>query len=71
MMKVGEKLQLIPPLVVELNGSVKALTWKSYNTRLATVDKKGMLTAKKPGRVKIRVTTANGKYAEAWLTITK
>jgi uncharacterized protein YjdB len=69
-LKIGDKLQLIPPLV-ELNGSVKALTWKSFNTRLATIDKKGVLTAKKPGRVKIRVTTANRLSSEAWLTIVR
>jgi uncharacterized protein YjdB len=69
-LKVGDKLHLIPPLV-ELNGSVKNLAWKSFNTRLATIDKKGVLTAKKPGRVKIRVTTANRLYSEAWLNIVR
>ena len=70
-LKVGEKLPLIPPLVVDLNGSMKSLTWKSYNTRLATIDQKGVLTAKKPGPVDIRVTTANGLYAKARIIITK
>lgn len=69
-LKVGEKLPLIPPLV-ELNGSAKSLTWKSSKPNLATIDKNGVLTAKKPGLVEIRVTTANGLSAKAKLNITK
>ncbi len=69
-LKVGDKLRLIPPLV-ELNGSARSLTWKSSKPNLAVIDKKGVLTAKKPGTVEIRATTANGLYAKARLTITK
>jgi uncharacterized protein YjdB len=69
-LRVKQKLPLAP-YVQKLDGSMKALTWKSFNTKLATIDSKGVLSAKKPGRVKIRVTTANGKWSEAWFTIVR
>jgi uncharacterized protein YjdB len=69
-LKVGEKLQLIPPLV-EMDGSMRALSWHTSNKNLATVDRNGVLTAKRPGRVKITVTTAKHQSAAAWITILK
>ncbi|MBN9612784.1 MAG: Ig domain-containing protein [Actinobacteria bacterium] len=39
------------------------VTWKSSNTRIATVDSAGKITAKKPGRVTITATTAERNAA--------
>lgn len=41
-------------LVNDING--KKVTWKSSNTKIATVDKYGNVTGKKPGKVTITVT---------------
>ena len=39
----------------------KKVTWRSSNPRIASVNSKGKVTAKKPGRVKITATTRDGK----------
>ena len=43
------------------NAENKKVTWKSANTKIATVDSKGKVTAKAAGTVKVTVTTADGK----------
>lgn len=42
------------------NASVKTLTWKSSNKNILTVNKKGKITAKKPGTATITATTTDG-----------
>ena len=56
---------------IELSYGVKptSFTWKSSNKAVATVSKKGVVKAKKPGTVKITVTTENGKKATIKITI--
>ena len=46
--------------------SNKKVVWKSANTKIATVDANGSVTAKAPGRTKITVTSAeNSSYQES------
>ncbi len=51
------------------NTTNKAVTFKSSNKKIATVDKKGVVTGVKPGKVTITVTTANGKKATCTVTV--
>ena len=67
--RVRQKLPLAP--YVKLDGSMKALSWKTSNQNLATIDKNGVLSAKRPGRVKVIVTTANHLAAPIWIVIAK
>ena len=66
---VKQKLPLAP--YVKLDGSMKALSWKTSNQNLATIDKNGVLSAKRPGRVKVTVTTAKHLAAPIWIVIAK
>ena len=50
-LEVGEKLTL------KINGKVGKAKFKSSNCKVATVNKKGLITAKKKGSAKITVTT--------------
>lgn len=49
----------------------KSVTWKSSNTSIATVSKSGVVKGIKPGKVKITVTTSNGKTATKEITVTE
>lgn len=51
------------------NASVKTLEYTSSDTNLATVDKKGKVTLKNPGTVKITATAADGSGKKATVTI--
>lgn len=67
----GETLQLTAS-VTPSNADPKyvALTWKSDNTKVATVDQKGLVTAVKQGTAIITVQTAYfGKSAEAVINV--
>ena len=48
-------------IVSPANATNKAVTWKSSNKKVATVNKKGKVTAKKKGKATITVTTKDGK----------
>ncbi len=48
----------------------KAVTYKSSNTKIATVSSKGAVTAKKPGKVTITVTAKDGSKKSAKCTVT-
>ena len=65
--KVGKTLQLKAELT-PTNASDK-LTWKSSNTKVATVNKKGKVTGIKPGTTVITVTTAKGLVASVTITV--
>jgi uncharacterized protein YjdB len=43
------------------NASNKGVTWKSSNTKVATIDANGKITGKKAGKTTITVTTKDGK----------
>ena len=63
--KRGEKLTL-NVTVSPSYASNKKVVWKSANTKIATVDANGSVTAKAPGRTKITVTSAeNSSYQES------
>ena len=49
---------------------VTKLTWSTANKKIATVGKTGLVTAKKAGKVKITVKTANGRKASIVVTVT-
>jgi len=65
------KKQALTATVVPSNASNKKVTWKSGNTKVATVDANGKVTAIKVGKADITVTTADGKYtAKCAVTVT-
>ena len=59
------------PLAVTVlpEGAACALTYKSSSTRVATVSKDGVVTAKAAGTATITVTTDNGKKATCKVTV--
>ena len=48
----------------------KAVTWKSSNRRVATVSKKGVVTGKKSGKVKITAVSKKNRKVKKRITIT-
>ena len=68
----GAQLTLTATLTASTAGvaPVSTLTWKSSNTKIVAIDKStGALTAKKPGKATITVTTRNKKTAKLKLTV--
>lgn len=53
------------------NVTSKKVTWTSSNKKVATVNSKGKVTAKKPGTVTITTKTVNGKTAKCKITVKK
>lgn len=64
---VGNTLTLKP--TVKPASADKAITWKSSNTKIATVSKDGVVTALKAGTAKITATTVNGKKKICTVTV--
>lgn len=56
--------------VTPSNAANKAVTWKSSNTKIATVSSSGKVTAKSPGTVTITCTTKDGSGQKATCKIT-
>ena len=67
--KRGEKLTL-NATVSPSYASNKKVVWKSANTKIATVDGNGSVTAKAPGRTKITVTSSENSSYQASCTVT-
>ena len=67
--KRGEKLTL-NVTVSPSYASNKKVVWKSANTKIATVDANGSVTAKAPGRTKITVTSSENSSYQASCTVT-
>ena len=55
-------------LKATLKNSTSAISWKSSNTKIATVDSKGKITSKMAGKVTITATAA-GKTAKCTVTV--
>ena len=53
------------------NAANKKITWTSSNTKVATVNSKGKITAKGKGKATITVSAANGKSAKIKVTVKK
>lgn len=66
-LKVKEKLTLKASLTP--SNAYTTLTWTSSNKKVATVNSKGVVTAKKAGTAVITVRTKNGKTAKATITV--
>ena len=65
----GKKLAL-KTAISPSYASNKKVVWKSANTKVATVDGSGNVTAKAPGRTKITVTSAENSSYQASCTVT-
>ena len=65
----GKKLAL-KEAISPSYASNKKVVWKSANTKVATVDGSGNVTAKAPGRTKITVTSAENSSYQASCTVT-
>ena len=52
------------------NASDQSITWSSSNPSVASVDAKGLVTAKKAGTTVLKAQTKNGVYGEKTITIT-
>ena len=69
---LGEKEKFKLTVNLKPSGvSAGTLKWKSSDKKIVTVDKKGKITAKKPGSATITVTTANKKSASCKITVKK
>ena len=59
----------LKPRIAPTNADVKKVTWKSSNKKIATVDKKGKVTAKNPGTCTITCTAADGSKVKGKIKI--
>ncbi len=70
--RVGKKKTLKAKLSpMKISKAQAKLTWKSSNKKIATVNKKGVVRAKKKGSCKITVRTVNGKKAVCRVKVRK
>lgn len=66
---VGATLQFHTTVLPNNTTMSKVITWTSNNTGVASIDKNGLVTARKAGIVVITATTSNGKKASATITV--
>ncbi|NLW79766.1 MAG: hypothetical protein GXY32_10205 [Ruminococcaceae bacterium] len=69
--KKGKTAVITPTVTYSQEGFTAKLTWKSSNTKVATVNSKGKITAKGKGKATITVSAANGKSAKIKVTVKK
>jgi uncharacterized protein YjdB len=66
----GKSLKIAVSAIDKLGTAIKPqLTWTSSNKKVATVDKKGKVKAKKAGKAKITAKAANGKKVVVTITV--
>lgn len=70
-MKKGTKYKWLEVTFNPKNTTDKTLKWKSSDKKVATVNSKGVITAKGVGKATITVTSANGKKDTVKVTVTK
>ncbi len=70
LMYVGDTAEIIP-LIRPENALHKDVTWTSADEEIATVDDKGVVTAKKVGQTVITATTVNELTAECKVTVSE
>lgn len=70
-MKKGTKFTWLKAEVSPTNATDKSITWTSSNTKVVTVNSKGVITAKNTGSAKITATAANGKKAQVTVKVQK
>ena len=66
---LGVKKKLTLKATLSPSGAYTTLTWKSSKPAVASVSKKGVVTAKKPGTAVITVKTHNGKTAKVTIKV--
>ncbi len=69
-LKRGKKL-VLKATILPVNTGNKKVTWTSSNKKIAVVNAKGVVTAKKPGKVKITCRNKKGKKAICMVTVKK
>ena len=67
----GKTATIKPTVTYSMQGHTAKLSWKSSNTKVATVNSKGKITAKGKGKATITVSAANGKSAKIKVTVKK
>ena len=63
------KSKTIKATVSPENATNKKVTWKSSDTKVATVDKNGMISAKRAGKTVITATADGGKFVTCVVTV--
>ncbi|MBR2798718.1 MAG: leucine-rich repeat protein [Clostridia bacterium] len=66
---LGVKKKLTLKATLSPSGAYTTLTWKSSKPAVASVSKKGVVTARKPGTAVITVRTHNGKTAKVTIKV--
>lgn len=64
-MKAGESLPLTATVLPDTAAATSPVTWKVSNSRLASIDGNGLLTAKKAGTVRVTATATCGTGRKA------
>lgn len=70
-MKLGTTYKWLTVTFAPKNTTIQTLTWKTSNRKVATVNSKGVITAKGIGKATITVTSRNGKTDKVDVTVTK
>jgi uncharacterized protein YjdB len=66
---LGKKLTLVP-VILPSNASIKALTWTTSNSMVATVDQNGVVTSTGYGKATITATAKDGSRKSAKCSVT-